>query len=311
MAQHGRTGGGAGRPRPAGGGGVHERPRRGRRGDGGGGTAASGVTTGLTDDTIKFGFIGADFGALAEAGLAPDLGDQPNIVQSVVDQINEDGGIGGRQVEVRVTLVDGTAGAGGGPGRLPGDDAGLPAPSPSSSPPPSAATSPAAPRCSNRRSPSAPPASTTRCTRRPRAGCSPPGSDTSMSTTRQYQGWAQMLDAEGVLDGKTIGVVTAEQSPEFAGGRRGRRSCPTLEELGHEVAVNVDAPLPRGRHRLRPARGRRPADEGRRRRLRVHGRRQPRRPDLRAGGRATSTSTRSGPPTATRSPTPSSSSSSR
>jgi ABC-type branched-subunit amino acid transport system ATPase component len=77
-------------------------------GDGGGG--GGGTTTGLTDDTLRIGFIGADFGALAQAGLAPDLGDQPKIVQSVVDEINENGGIGGRQVEVRVKLVDGIAG---------------------------------------------------------------------------------------------------------------------------------------------------------------------------------------------------------
>ena len=83
--------------------GLHQRSRRGRhRRRAPRPTAGGGSTRGLTDDTIRVGFIGADFAALAEAGLAPDLGDQPKIVQSVVDQINEDGGIGGRQVEVRV-----------------------------------------------------------------------------------------------------------------------------------------------------------------------------------------------------------------
>ena len=51
-------------------GGGSDRGRRRR------GTSRS-STEGLTDDTIKIGVIGADFGALAEAGLAPDLGDQP------------------------------------------------------------------------------------------------------------------------------------------------------------------------------------------------------------------------------------------
>ena len=51
------------------------------------------------------------------------------------------------------------------------------------------------------------------------------GSDTSMSTDRQYEGWAQLLDDDGELEGKTIGVVTAEQSPEFPPRSR-RRSCP-------------------------------------------------------------------------------------
>ena len=36
-----------------------------------------------------------------------------------------------------------------------------------------------------------------------------------MSTDRQYEGWAQLLDDAGELEGTTIGIVTAEQSPEF------------------------------------------------------------------------------------------------
>src|SRR5215213_7289518 len=61
-------------------------------------TPLEGSTRGLTDDTIKIGFIGADFGALAEAGIAPDLGDQKKTIQAFVDDINDDGGIAGRQV---------------------------------------------------------------------------------------------------------------------------------------------------------------------------------------------------------------------
>jgi hypothetical protein len=79
-------------------------------GDGSGDQAES-STEGLSDDAIKIGVIGADFGQLAQAGLAPDLGDQPKIVQSIVDEINAAGGIGGRQVELRLTLIDGTGGA--------------------------------------------------------------------------------------------------------------------------------------------------------------------------------------------------------
>ena len=51
---------------------------------------------------------------------------------------------------------------------------------------------------------------------------------------------------------------------------------PTLEDLGLRGRRQRDPPLPGGRPRLRPARVGHPADEGRRRRLRVHGRAQPR-----------------------------------
>lgn len=210
----------------------------------GGGGGAEGSTTGLTDDTLKIGFIGADFGPLAEAGLAPDLGDQPKIVESVVDGINEDGGIAGRQVEARVTLVDPTGG-------------------------PEAAQAACvemtqdfeafviivAPSISRDTARCAAVTNTTLTLGA--TGFDPDlyeeaegrlftaGSNTSMNTTRQYEGWAQMLDDEGLLDGKTIGVVTAEQSPEFVAAAEDGL-VPTLEGLGHEVAVNVTLPCPEG-----------------------------------------------------------------
>ena len=79
-------------------------------------------TKGLTEDTIRIGVIGADFGQLSQIGLAPDLGNQEVTVQAFVDEINEGGGIAGRQIELRQTLIDGTGGAGRRPGRLPRDD---------------------------------------------------------------------------------------------------------------------------------------------------------------------------------------------
>jgi|RhiMethySRZTD1v2_1073278.scaffolds.fasta_scaffold01540_24 ABC-type branched-subunit amino acid transport system substrate-binding protein len=210
----------------------------------GGAGSGEGVTTGLSDDTIRIGFIGADFGPLAEAGLAPELGDQPKIVQSVVDQINEDGGIGGREVEVRVTLVDPTTGPEGAQAACVemtqdfGAFAVIVAPSISRD----------TARCT---------AVTNRTLTIGATGFDPAlydeaegrlftaGSDTSMSTTRQYEGWARMMDAEGLLDGRTIGVVTAEQSPEFVAAAEDGL-VPTLEDLGHEVAVDVTLPCPEG-----------------------------------------------------------------
>ncbi len=208
----------------------------------GDGETVEGSTRGITDDTIRIGFIGADFAALAEAGLAPDLGDQPKIIQSVVDQINEDGGIAGRQIEVRIKLVDGTAG-------------------------PEAAQAAClemtqdfqafavilAPAVSRE---------TARCTsisnetltlnstgfdealyEEAQGRLFSLGSDTSMSTDRQYAGWAQMLDDAGELEGTTIGVVSADQAPEFPAAVEDGL-IPALEDLGHEVAVNVTLPCP-------------------------------------------------------------------
>jgi ABC-type branched-subunit amino acid transport system substrate-binding protein len=206
--------------------------------------AGAASTTGITDDTIRIGVIGADFGPLAEAGLAPELGDQPKILQSVIDQVNADGGIGGRQVEMRLTLVDGTAGAEAGQAACleMTQDFGAFA----------VILTPAIGR------------DTARCTavtnetltlgatgfddalyEEAEGRLFTAGSDTSMSTDRQAAGWARLLDAEGVLDGKTIGVVTAEQSPEFVAAAEDAL-IPTLEELGHEVPVNVTLPCPEG-----------------------------------------------------------------
>ncbi len=214
-------------------------------GSGSGDTGGSGgSTTGLTDDTIRIGFIGADFGALSEAGLAPDLGDQAKIVQAVVDEINEGGGIGGRQVEVRVTLVDGVAGPEAGQAACLemtqdfGAFAVIVAP----------ATTRDIARCSAVSNETL----TLGATGFDRSVYDEAegrmftlGSDTSMSTDRQYAGWAQLMADEGVLEGRTIGVVTAEQSPEFVAAARDSL-VPTLEGLGYEVPVQVTLPCPEG-----------------------------------------------------------------
>lgn len=212
-------------------------------GDGDGGDG-EGVTTGLTEDTIKIGFIGADFGPLAEAGLAPDLGDQPKIVDAVVEQLNEDGGIAGRQVEARVRLVDPTGGPESGQAACleMTQDFGAFA----------VVIAPAVFR------------DVARCVavtnqtlaigatgfddglyEEAEGRLFTAGSDTSMSTTRQYEGWAQLMHDEGLLDGRTLGVLTAEQSPEFVAAAE-EGLVPRLEELGHDVAVDLTLPCPEG-----------------------------------------------------------------
>ncbi len=76
-------------------------------GDGGGGGRP---LNGVSDDSINISFIGADFAALAEAGLAPDLGDMTATLPALAEWINEDGGIAGRDVNLTIDLVDGVSG---------------------------------------------------------------------------------------------------------------------------------------------------------------------------------------------------------
>ena len=214
--------------------------------DGSDGTdsGAAGSTKGLTDDTIKIGVIGADFGALVEAGLVPDLGDQPKIVQSIVDEINADGGIGGRQIDVRLTLVDGVAGPEAGQAACLEMTQDFGAFAVVLTP----AISRNVARCTavtNETLTLSPTGFDEALYEEAEGRLFTAGSDTSMSTNRQYAGWAHMMDAEGALEGKTIGVVTAEQSPEFVAAAEDTL-IPVLEDLGHEVAVNVTLPCPEG-----------------------------------------------------------------
>ena len=219
-------------------------------GDTGGGTGGdgedvpTGSTKGITDDTIKVGFIGADFSALEETGLVPVLGDQEKIVTSIVEDINEHGGVAGREIEVRIKLVDGTAG----PELAQAacvemtQDFG-------------AAVVILAPAVSR---------DTARCAAvsnetltlngtgfdqglydEAEGRLFSLGSSTSMSTDRQYEGWARLLDDAGELEGKTIGIITAEQAPEFPAAVESAL-VPTLEELGYDVAANVNLPCPEG-----------------------------------------------------------------
>src|SRR3954468_2771697 len=82
---------------------------------GGSGSPASGFaaaqntassTTGITDGQINIAFIGVDFSALAATGLVPDLGDQQKQVKAIVDEINANGGISGRMINLHFKLLD-------------------------------------------------------------------------------------------------------------------------------------------------------------------------------------------------------------
>lgn len=204
-----------------------------------GGTSSA---RGITDDTIRIGVIGADFGALTQVGLAPDLGDQEATFPALVEEINANGGIAGRQVDLRLALVDATSGPGAGQAACLEMTQEFEAFA--------VIVAPAVPR------------EVARCTavtnetltisatgldealyEEARGLLFSAGTDTSMSTDRQYEGWAQIMHDEGLLDGRTIGVVTSDSSPEFVAAAE-EALVPTLEELGHEVAVVSVLPCP-------------------------------------------------------------------
>ena len=69
-------------------------------------TTLASSTVGISDDQINIAFIGVDFSALAATGLVPDLGDQQKQVQSIVDEINANGGINGRKINLHFKLLD-------------------------------------------------------------------------------------------------------------------------------------------------------------------------------------------------------------
>ena len=165
-------------------------------------------------------------------------------MQSVVDEINEDGGIGGRQIELRIMLVDGTAGPEVGQAACLemtqdfGAFAVILAP----------AMSRDVARCTSVTNETLTINSTgfdEALYEEAEGRLFSTGSDTSMSTDRQYEGWARLLDDEGVLEGKTIGVVTAEQSPEFAAAVEAG-SCPRWRSSATRWPSNVTLPCPEG-----------------------------------------------------------------
>jgi hypothetical protein len=66
------------------------------------GRQGSGSTNGVTADEIKLGFPTIDFAALKDVGVNIDRGDAQQIFDALTAQLNADGGINGRKVDVDV-----------------------------------------------------------------------------------------------------------------------------------------------------------------------------------------------------------------
>ena len=70
---------------------------------------ATGPAPGVTDDTIKIGITYTDAAALQAVGLDYEFGDMEAAYQALADDINENGGIHGRQLELVFAPIDPTS----------------------------------------------------------------------------------------------------------------------------------------------------------------------------------------------------------
>ena len=102
-------------------------------------------------------------------------------------------------------------------------------------------------RSRTRRSRSTPPAWTTALYTESQGRLFTPG---GMSIDRQFRGWADEMNKEGLLDGKTVGVVAGDQPQEFLNGVN-EALLPELEKLGHKAAQVVDVAVSPRRQRRR------------------------------------------------------------
>lgn len=199
---------------------------------------AASSTVGITADSINVAFIGVDFSALKSTGLVPDLGDQRKQVQSIVEDINANGGIAGRKIKLHFKLLSLIGGT---------DD-----------------TLQAACIEATQEFKAAvvilPPASardTARCTSVTNKTLTlyATGMDKGLyaesqgrlftpngiSIDRQLKGWADQMDQLGQLTGKKIGVVVGDQPEEFSRAVKGSL-LPELVKLGHKPVQVVTLP---------------------------------------------------------------------
>lgn len=207
--------------------------------DGGGDPPADGPgpTTGLTDDTITIAYMLPDFGALADSGLVPDLGEPQPQVEAYVAHVNEEGGIAGRQIEATFQTFD-AADFSGASAReaciaaLEDDEAFAvvalpPWPTVGSL---CVAEDHETPLLTSSQLTSA-------AMERTRGRVF----TLSMDWVREYRAWATLLDERGELDGKTLGLVTGDDD-EFRKEALDDGLKPALEELGYEIVSEVVLP---------------------------------------------------------------------
>jgi ABC-type branched-subunit amino acid transport system substrate-binding protein len=71
--------------------------------------AAEVPAQGVTSTTITLSMLAVDLNTLSQQGLAPNIGNPLKVAQAVVDDINANGGIGGRTLVLKQHLIDFTS----------------------------------------------------------------------------------------------------------------------------------------------------------------------------------------------------------
>jgi ABC-type branched-subunit amino acid transport system substrate-binding protein len=211
------------------------------------GTASgAGNTVGLTDDSIKISLIAADLALLAEQNLAPEIGNAAKTLEAVVADINANGGIAGREVELVPHVVSGAE------AQLNPDLARQVCVQATEDDQPFAIIIAAAI-----------PAEAIECTaidhdiltitmdswpdryyERSEGRVFSLGSHISLGRDRVYRGWPKILDEQGLLEGKRIGIIRQDTPDHEASVEEALK--PALEDLGYEVAAEAALPCPEG-----------------------------------------------------------------
>lgn len=215
-------------------------------GGGSGGAGDARAVQGVTDDTIRVSLIASDLSALSEQNLAPEIGDAQATLEAVVAHVNDGGGVAGRRIELVPHVI---AGADAAINPDAGREACLRATEDAR---PfavviTAAITPETVECSARHEG----AITITMDSWPdsfydegEGRLFSVATHTSVSRQREYRAWPEVLDDQGLLDGKTIGIVRVDSTEQQEAVEEGL--VPGLEALGHEVAAISVLPCPEG-----------------------------------------------------------------
>ena len=201
---------------------------------------------GITDDTIRISLIASDLSTLSEQNLAPEIGSATDTLEAVIADINDNGGVLGRRIELVPHVI---AGADAAINPDAGRQACLEA---TEDDEPFAVIITAAIS-----------AETVECAARYENALtitmdSWPDSfyekaegrlfsvatHTSVGRQREYRAWPDVLDEQGVLEGKTIGIVRIDSAEQQEAVEEGL--VPGIEDLGYEIAAVSVLPCPEG-----------------------------------------------------------------
>lgn len=194
-------------------------------------------TVGITATTINVAFIGVDFSSLASTGLVPVLGNQQKQVQSFVDDINANGGIDGRKINLHFKLLTALSTA---------DDVQADCIEATQQfkaavvilPPAAARDLASCTAVTNKTLTIYATGMDAGLYTQSQGRLFTPG---GMSIDRQFRGWADEINQLGLLTGKTVGVVDGDQPQEFLNGIN-NALLPELGKLGHKPVQVVTLP---------------------------------------------------------------------